>query len=64
MRKLLLGLIGLLLAIVMVPIAVIALNAPESPPAMASMSTSVKQSKPDFPAPRQFQARDGTSLQD
>jgi non-heme chloroperoxidase len=63
MRKLLLGLIGLLLAIVMVPIAVIALNAPASPPAMASMSTSAKQSKPDFPAPRQFQARDGTSLQ-
>jgi pimeloyl-ACP methyl ester carboxylesterase len=63
MRKLLFGLIGLLLAIAMVPVAVIAFSAPTSPPAMASMSAVAKQSKPDFPAPRQFQARDGTSLQ-
>src|SRR5258708_34471213 len=62
-RKLLFGLVGLLLLIAMIPVAVIALNAPVSPPAMASMATSSGEGKPDFPAPRQFQARDGTSLQ-
>jgi pimeloyl-ACP methyl ester carboxylesterase len=63
MRKILFGLIGLLLAIAMIPVAIIAFNAPASPPAMVSMSTSEEQSTPDFPAPRQFRARDGTSLQ-
>jgi len=63
MRKILFGLIGLLLAIAMIPIAIIALNAPASSPAMTSMSSSDGQSTPDFPAPRQFQARDGSSLQ-
>jgi non-heme chloroperoxidase len=63
MRKILFGLFGLLLALAMIPIAVIALNAPAAPPAMVSMLTSDEQSTPDFPAPRQFQARDGTSLQ-
>src|SRR5882757_9343268 len=52
MRWLLFGGVGLLAAVLMVPVAVIALNAPASPPPMASM-----------PAPRQFQARDGASLQ-
>ena len=61
-RRLLFGLVGLLLTIAIIPVVVIALNAPTSPPAMASMATSSGQSKPDFPAPRQFQARDGTSL--
>jgi pimeloyl-ACP methyl ester carboxylesterase len=63
MRKLLFGLAGLLAVIAMTPVAVIALNAPESPPPMASMAKSSGPSKPDFPTPRQFQARDGTSLQ-
>jgi non-heme chloroperoxidase len=55
--------LGLLVVIAMIPVAVIALNAPVSPPAMVSMTASSRQSKPDFPAPRQFQARDGTNLQ-
>jgi pimeloyl-ACP methyl ester carboxylesterase len=63
MRKLLFGLAGLLAVIAMIPVAVIALNAPISPPAMASMGTSSGEGKSDFPAPRQFQARDGSSLQ-
>jgi non-heme chloroperoxidase len=63
MRKLLFGLAGLLAAVAMIPVAVIALYAPISPPAMASMGTSSAESKSDFPAPRQFQARDGSSLQ-
>jgi non-heme chloroperoxidase len=63
MRKLLFGLAGLLIVIAMIPVTVIALNAPISPPAMASMATSSGEAKPDFPARRQFQARDGTSLQ-
>jgi pimeloyl-ACP methyl ester carboxylesterase len=62
-RKLLFGLAGLLAVIAMIPIAVIALNAPISPPAMASMTTSSEQGRPDFPVPRKFQARDGSSLQ-
>lgn len=63
MRKLLFGLAGLLAAVAMIPVAVIALNAPISPPAMASMGTSSGEGRSDFPAPRQFQARDGSSLQ-
>lgn len=63
MRKILFGLFGLLLAMAMLPIAIIAFNAPAFPPVIASMSTSDEQGTPDFPAPRQFRARDGTSLQ-
>jgi non-heme chloroperoxidase len=63
MRKLPFVLAGLLATIAMIPVAVIAFNAPTSPPAMASMASSDKQSEPDFPAPRQFRARDGASLQ-
>jgi len=51
MRKLLFGLAGLLAVIAMVPVAVIALNAPISPPAMASMGTSSGEGKPDFRHP-------------
>ena len=47
----------------MIPVAVIALNAPTSPPAMVSMASSDERRAPDFPAPRQFRARDGASLQ-
>jgi non-heme chloroperoxidase len=63
MHKLLFGLVGLLVAIAMIPVAVIALNAPASPPAMASAPANATPSKPDFPSPRHFQARDGASLQ-
>lgn len=62
-RRILFGLVGLLVMIVIIPVAVIALSAPTSPPAMASMATSSGQGKLTVPAPRQFQARDGTSLQ-
>ena len=57
--KLLLGLIGLLVVLAMIPVGIIAFNAPRSPPPMASMATPLKQ---DVPSPRQFQARDGASL--
>jgi non-heme chloroperoxidase len=62
--KLLAGAVGLVLVIAMIPVAVIAFNAPKSPPPMASMATSVKQlDGGGVPAPRRFQARDGSSLQ-
>jgi non-heme chloroperoxidase len=68
LHKPLLGLIALLAGVAIIPVAVIALDAPSSPPPMASMARTsvVRTSKPnvgDVPAPRQFQARDGTSLQ-
>jgi alpha-beta hydrolase superfamily lysophospholipase len=47
----------------MIPVAVIAFSAPVSPPPMASMEESLRQIAQDFPPPRQFQARDGASLQ-
>lgn len=62
--KLLFGLIGLLVLIAIIPVAVIAFDAPVSPPPMASMARSLgKIDLGDVPAPRQFQARDGASLQ-
>jgi non-heme chloroperoxidase len=64
MNKLLLGLIGLLVLVAIIPVAVIAFDAPISPPAMASMARSLGRiNVADVPAPRQFQARDGASLQ-
>jgi non-heme chloroperoxidase len=64
MHKLLLGLIGLLILLAIIPVAVIAFDAPVSPPPMVSMWESRKQiDTPEFPAPRQFQARDGAGLQ-
>ena len=64
MYRLLLGLIGLLILLAIIPVAVIAFDAPVSPPPMVSMLDSRKQADiPEFPAPRQFQARDGASLQ-
>jgi non-heme chloroperoxidase len=62
-RKLVVGLLSLLVVIAVIPIAVIAFNAPTPPPAMASIATHSGQSSTDPPAPRQFLARDGTSLQ-
>jgi pimeloyl-ACP methyl ester carboxylesterase len=61
--KLLIGLFVLLVVAAMIPLAVIAFNAPISPPAMASMEEPFRQIAQDFPPPRQFRARDGASLQ-
>jgi pimeloyl-ACP methyl ester carboxylesterase len=63
MVKLLIGLFVLLAVAALVPVAVIVFNAPKSPPAMASMEEPFRQVAQDFPAPRQFKARDGASLQ-
>src|SRR5258708_22432640 len=63
MVKLLIGLFALLALAALVPVAVIAFSAPKSPPAMASMEKPFRQVAQDFPAPRQFKARDGASLQ-
>ncbi len=62
MTKLLIGIVALIAVAAIVPVAVIALNAPASPPAMASMATP-QAGIADVPAPRQFRARDGASLQ-
>jgi non-heme chloroperoxidase len=63
-NRLLLGLIGLTLVLPIVPVAVIAFDAPVSPPPMVSMAESPKPiGSLEFPAPRQFRARDGASLQ-
>jgi pimeloyl-ACP methyl ester carboxylesterase len=62
MKKLLFGIVGLLVAAAIIPVAAIALSAPTSPPPMASMAAPSRQVH-DIPAPRQFQARDGASLQ-
>jgi alpha-beta hydrolase superfamily lysophospholipase len=61
--KLLIGLFALLAVAALVPVAIIAFNAPKSPPAMASMEKPFQQVAQDFPAPRRFKARDGASLQ-
>jgi non-heme chloroperoxidase len=64
MYKLLLGLIGLPVLAAMTAVSIIAFDAPTSPPAMASMARSLERiNVADVPAPRQFQARDGASLQ-
>jgi alpha-beta hydrolase superfamily lysophospholipase len=64
MRWLLFGGFGLLAAVAMVPCAIIAFNPPALPPPMASMAAPLQQvSSRDYPTPRQFQARDGASLQ-
>jgi pimeloyl-ACP methyl ester carboxylesterase len=64
MTKLLIGLFVLLAVAALIPLAVIAFSAPASPPPMASMATSVNElDVGGVPAPRHFQARDGTSLQ-
>jgi non-heme chloroperoxidase len=61
--KLLLGLIGLLALIAMIPVAVIAFDAPISPPVMVSMAVPRQTGLADVPPPRQFRASDGVSLQ-
>jgi pimeloyl-ACP methyl ester carboxylesterase len=62
--KLVAGAVGLVLVIAVTAVAVIAFNAPKSPPPMASMAKSSGElDGGGVPAPRQFQARDGSSLQ-
>ena len=64
MFKPLLALVCLLVVAATIPVGLIALDAPVSPPPMASMAQSLKRIDPrEFPAPRQFEARDGTALQ-
>ena len=63
MVKLLIGLAVLLAVAAIIPLAVIVFSAPKSPPAMASMEEPFRQVAQDFPAPRQFRARDGANLQ-
>jgi predicted choloylglycine hydrolase len=62
MRKFFIVVLILLIMVAAIPVAVIVFDAPTSPPAMASMATT-PQINPDFPVPRHFEARDGTSLQ-
>ena len=62
MRKFLIGFFIVLLVVAAIPVGVILFDAPTSPLAMASMATT-PQITSDFPVPRHFKARDGTSLQ-
>ena len=60
----LLGLICVTLVLPIIPVAVIAFDAPVSPPPMASMAGALKRiGFPELPAPLQFRARDDASLQ-
>ena len=64
MRKLFASLVALLGITAIIPVAVIALSAPKSPPAMISMAAPFREIRlADIPAPQHFQARDGVSLQ-
>jgi pimeloyl-ACP methyl ester carboxylesterase len=63
MRRLPLLVLGLLIVLGMSPMAVIALSVPAAPPPMVSMETLAGRAHQDYPAPRQFQARDGAQLQ-
>jgi len=63
-NRLLLGLICLTLVLPIIPVAMIAFDAPVSPPPMASMVEALKRvGSPELPAPLQFRARDGAGLQ-
>jgi len=60
----LLGLICVTLVLPIIPVAVIAFDAPVSPPPMDLMAKPLKRiGSPELPAPLQFRARDGASLQ-
>jgi non-heme chloroperoxidase len=62
--KLLLGVVGLVIAVAIIAVAVIAFDAPTSPPPIVSMAAASRQiNSSDLPPPRHFQARDGTVLQ-
>jgi non-heme chloroperoxidase len=62
MRQFLIGLLVLLLVVAAIPAAVILFDAPISPPVMATTAAPSRHVASDYPAPRQFQARDGASL--
>jgi non-heme chloroperoxidase len=64
MRKVLIGILSLLLVLALIPVIVIASSAPSSPPPMTSMAGPFSQVRfDDVPAPLKFRARDGTALQ-
>jgi non-heme chloroperoxidase len=63
MTKWLIGLLCLLLIVATIPVAVILLDAPTTPPVMATMAAAPDQIHRAFPAPSHFRARDGASLQ-
>jgi hypothetical protein len=64
MSKVLVGVLALLLIIAMMPVTVIALSAPSSPPAMAPLDGPLSRVNfEEVPTPQRFQARDGARLQ-
>lgn len=63
MTKLLIGLLCLFAIVATVPVATILLDAPASPPVMATMAAAPAQANPNIPQPSHFRARDGVSLQ-
>ncbi|WP_338826858.1 alpha/beta hydrolase [Bradyrhizobium sp. 27S5] len=64
MRKLLAALLAIFVTAALIPVIVIVLNAPTSPPAMISMAAPFRQMQiRDVPTPLHFKARDGASLQ-
>jgi non-heme chloroperoxidase len=64
MYRSLFGVIGLLVAVAIIPLGALAFDAPAIPPPMASTSAALEHvDYRDVPAPLQFQARDGTGLQ-
>jgi hypothetical protein len=63
MRRLLTGLVLLLVAAAIIPVALILLNAAGFSAAPGLDGRPASRTKQDFPIPRQFRARDGGSLQ-
>jgi pimeloyl-ACP methyl ester carboxylesterase len=64
MSKVLIGVLGLFVVLAVIPLTVIAVSAPSSPPPMASMAGPLSRINfADLPTPRHFQARDGARLQ-
>lgn len=64
MHKLVMTLVGILCAATVASAAIVALNAPKSPPPMASMvAPSGQINFANLPEPKRFRARDGVDLQ-
>jgi len=64
MSKVLIGVLGLFVVLAVIPLTVIAVSAPSSPPPMASMAGPLSRVNfNDVPVPGHFQARGGTGLQ-
>jgi non-heme chloroperoxidase len=64
MSKVLIGVLALLFVIAMIPVTVIALSSPSSPPAMTSMAGPLNRVNfEDVPTPQRLQARDGARPQ-